>query len=270
MSKNFNIFRFDKWDKITESNSEYFEIVWLINGKGVHKIDFKNHPYEGSVMLILSPGQIHVVKEERPSDGFVIRFLPSIFNLETEFFDFVLDTCLYESTTRCPMVKLSEFYQEIFRSIFFSLQKEFQEQGENTELIISSYLKILITHINRIKKQGIDSNILISDNQFILFRSFKVLIEKNYKKTHSVQGFASLLNVPARTLNSLTKKFANKTASELIQERVLLEAKRRLIHQPQSVKEICFNLGFEDPAYFTRFFKKHTGISPQYFKNSHF
>jgi AraC-like DNA-binding protein len=87
---------------------------------------------------------------------------------------------------------------------------------------------------------------------------------------HNVKDYAIQLNTQARTLNTLARKYGNKSALEIIQDRIVLEAKRKLYHSSASIKELGYELGFEDPAYFTRFFKKNVGTAPRHFKTKQY
>lgn len=245
---------------------EYFEIIWLMDGAGVHRIDLQDHFYEGSVLFALAPGQLHKLMSSRPLRGFVLRFLPSLFKNEQDFFDYVLDTCLFDKVTSCPVIKVPSNVEKVLRDIFSHLLLEFQQEEYDSTSIISSYVKIIIAQVNRLKR-GYAEAPKINDPQYKLFREFKLALEKLYKQDHAVSGFASRLGVTPRILNAIVKKFTGKTAGNVIQERILLEAKRSLFHESKSIKEICFELGFEDPAYFTRFFKKYTGVAPQHFRD---
>jgi len=117
-----------------------------------------------------------------------------------------------------------------------------------------------------IKRKNINETPVGRDPGYELFRQFKIEIEKKYRKEHSVQYYANALNTQPRSLNTVSQEYAGRSAGEMIQERILLEAQRYLYHEIKNVKEIAYDLGFDDPAYFTRFFKKHTGFAPQYFK----
>lgn len=245
---------------------EYFEIIWLKNGEGSHQIDLYEHQYKGSVMFVLAPGQIHKIDQSIPSEGYVIKFLPSIFENENDFYNHILDTCLFDSVASCPVINVPDNTNTILDNLFQSLMEEFNNSEIDTETMISSYLKILVTHINRIKRQKVSQDVIINDPHYSLYREFKIAVEKNYKKEHSVNYYAELLSTQSRALNSVSRKYVDKSAGEVIKDRILLEAKRSLYHETKSIKELCFDLGFEDPAYFTRFFKKYLGVAPQYFK----
>ncbi|SMD34888.1 AraC-type DNA-binding protein [Reichenbachiella faecimaris] len=249
------------------SRQKGFAIVWLKDGNGTHDLDLKRHYYEGSVMFVLAPGQIHKLNQFTESEGYVVRFSPAVFQHEQDFMNHVLDTCLFDSNTSCPVIQVDEKSKTTFESLFSQLHEEFLIQDVNASDIICSYLKILISQINRIKRKKSSDQVPINDAGYKLFRALKIAIEKNYKEHHSVQHYADLLHVQPRALNAVARKYADRSTGEIIQERLLLEAQRILYHEDKRVKEICYELGFDDPAYFTRFFKKHTGLAPQFYKD---
>jgi len=94
------------------------------------------------------------------------------------------------------------------------------------------------------------------------------LVEANFRTEHSVSFYAQQLCKSPKTLANVFAIYNNKTPSQLIQERILIEAKRLLTYTQQSVKQITFELGFEDVAYFSNYFKKHTALSPVEFRNT--
>lgn len=245
---------------------EHYEIIWLKNGAGTHHIDFTPHSYSGSVLFMLAPGQIHKIDPIAKSEGFILKFLPSVFAYENDFKHYILNTCLFDTSVHSPVIQVPNSMEVTLQNLFGSLTREFQALDEDSLNIVSSYLKILITNIDRIQRKTQGQENLIQNPRYDLFLKFKVAIETQYKNHHTVQHYASNLGTQARVLNSVAREFADKSAGEIIHDRILLEAKRSLYHEVKSIKEISYALGFEDPAYFTRFFKKNSGLSPQEFK----
>lgn len=247
---------------------EYFEIIWLQNGEGIHYLDMLPHPYIGPVLFVVAPGQIHSIQQQTLSDGYVVRFFPSIFQHEEDFYRYVLDSCIFDTKTSCPIVMLPNDINQRIEQLFVQMIEEFYREEDDVANVISSYIEILAVQIHRAKRRSMDPTLITNNPQYSLFRQFKMAVEQHYKTEHSVQSYAELLHTQTRTLNTVAQKYGNKSASETIQERIVLEAQRSLHHESKSVKEIGFSLGFDDPAYFTRFFKKHTGTTPQDFKGS--
>jgi AraC-like DNA-binding protein len=244
---------------------QYYEIVWLKSGSGNHIIDTVNYPYSGSVLFMLSPGQLHQIHPVEKGEGFIIKFLPSLFTDNKDLDEYLIKTGLFDNIQLEPMIKLNASIHSVLEDVLKKMEAEFNSDEEDKEKVMLSYLKILITHINRLKKINVIRAAAV-DLNFSLFQKYKLEVEKNFKTEHSVQAFARKLLTQSRTLNSLSKKYTSKTAGDIIADRIVLEAKRELYYNTKSIKEIGYDLGFDDPAYFTRFFKKQIGVSPQEYK----
>jgi AraC-like DNA-binding protein len=272
--RGFNNFKIASFDDAACTNVEfnenhrhdYFEIIWLKNGSGVHQIDMIDHYYNGSVLFFLAPGQVHKLSQHKNAQGYVLKFLPGVFKQEKDFIDHIFDACLVDTVNSCPIVVIPEHMNDVIQELFFRFTEEFHKQQAGADIILGSYLKILTTHISRIKSTHLSKEAIITKPQYDLFRKFKIAVEHNYKTKHTVQDYAIQFKTQARTLNAVSRKYANKSALEMIQERIILEAKRRLYHDSTTIKELGYELGFDDPAYFTRFFKKNVGRAPQHFK----
>ena len=248
--------------------NHYFEIIWLKSGKGINKIDGVAHHYNGSVLFFLAPGHVYEITEQQKSEGYVLKFLPAVFKQEKDFIDYVFDTCLLDNARSCPVIGVPAQLIDVIRELFARFNEEFNRQQPGADIILSSYLKILTTHARRIKDSYLSKEVYINKPQYNLFRQFKIAVEQHYKIKHSVGDYANLLKTQARTLNMVARKYGSGSALEIIHGRIILEAKRRLDHDIKSIKELCYELGFEDPAYFTRFFKNNVGTAPQHFKIS--
>ena len=131
--------------------------------------------------------------------------------------------------------------------------------------MLQSYLKQFIIHSVRIKKE---LGSIKDDNESRLFKDFSTLVEQNFKQLHSVTEYANRLGISPKSLTKHLQLLGTIKPSDFIKNRIILEAKRQLIYSDESVKHIAFNLGFNDPAYFTRFFTKAIEKSPLQFKNN--
>lgn len=247
---------------------QYYEILWLKSGNGNHVIDTVSYPYSGSVLFMLSPGQLHQIHPVEKGEGHIIKFTSSLFSDTRDLDEYLIKTGLFDNIQSEPLIKLNASIHMILEDVLKKMEAEFNTEEDDKEKILLAYLKILLTHISRLKKINITREAAGIDVNFSLFQKYKVEVEKQFKTEHSVQAFANMLMTQSRTLNSLSKKFTGKTAGDIITVRILLEAKRELYYNTKSIKEIGYELGFDDPAYFTRFFKKQTGVSPQEYKQT--
>jgi AraC-like DNA-binding protein len=129
-------------------------------------------------------------------------------------------------------------------------------------------LKRLIIIITRLARSEYIPGKKLHDEKFHVIRRFNLLVEADYRREHSVSYYAERLNKSPKTLANLFAIYNHKTPLQVIQERIIIEAKRLLYYTDQSIKQITFELGFEDAAYFSNFFKRHTSLSPLDFRNN--
>lgn len=134
--------------------------------------------------------------------------------------------------------------------------------------MLQMLLKRLIIIVTRLGKQQYLKGTSLTDDKLDVIRNYNLLVEKHYKKEHQVQYYAKWLNKSSKTLSNLFLQYNHKSPLAVIKDRVIMEAKRLLIYTNKSAKEIGYDIGFDDAAYFSNFFKKHTGISISDFRNT--
>jgi AraC-like DNA-binding protein len=143
------------------------------------------------------------------------------------------------------------------------MAKEYMESGELSLPLFRSYLDIillkLVKHYQFEKKTN-------SVNTTFKLRKLEELIDQHYIELKQPHAYASLMNLSASYLNNLCKQMLGKTLSELIQERVILEAKRYFAYSDLTISQVSNKLSFTEASYFIRFFKKHTGVTPEQFR----
>ncbi len=151
------------------------------------------------------------------------------------------------------------------------LAEVFQEEFENRDNIQGEMLRMLLKRLiikltRLIKSQSTAGQLTVSELDTI--RQFNFLVETHFKKLHQVQDYASLMSKSPKTLSNLFAKYSEKSPLQIILERIFLESKRLMIYTDMYTGQIGFELGFEEPAHFSRFFKKMAGISPSEFRIS--
>lgn len=243
-----------------------YNIYWIKDGKGEYQIDFKNYLFEGNTLLFLTPGQIFSVLSENIKTAYKLSFQKDFYCIETHDAAISCNGVLFNNIYEAPSVIPSDRDVVKLDFILESLIEEFTTSGAAQYDMLQSLLKQFIIHSVRIKNEVND---IVDINETKLFKDFSLLIEQNYKEIHSVTTYAERLGVSPKSLTKHLQKIGTLTPSALIKERILLEAKRMLIYTSSTVKEIAYDLGFNDPAYFTRFFTKSAQKSPSQFKNDH-
>jgi AraC-like DNA-binding protein len=144
------------------------------------------------------------------------------------------------------------------------MQQRDRMQGE----MLRTLLKRLIINSTRMAKVQTNSNELFSDEKLDVIRQFNLLLEMNFKEQHEVSYYASQMNKSPKTLTNFFHLGGYPSPSSLIHKRIILEAKRYLYYTAKSAKEIGYELGFESPAHFSRFFKLKTGNNLSEFRKS--
>lgn len=253
---------FDKACVIKDQiQSNLFNIIWIKNGKGKYKIDFKTYEAEDDTIFFLTPGQVLEVEDEAIRQGYRVAFAREFYYLESEAREMACNGLLFNNVYEtAPCIRLSEVDKKIFERSVENLFEELENPGHSHNELIISYLNVFLIQATRIKRE--QSNLRQKLAKQSLLDKFSRLVEQHFRAKHSVSDYADILNISPKTLAKRLQLEYAQTPSEVIQNRLMLEAKRMLRFGERSVKEIAYDLGFEDPAYFTRFFKKHTTLCP--------
>ncbi|MDB5144700.1 MAG: helix-turn-helix protein [Mucilaginibacter sp.] len=171
------------------------------------------------------------------------------------------------SSTDHLFVKLNDQAQQKLQLLSDIFIDEFKTSDNIQNEMLLVLLKRLIMYVTGLAKSGYVPVKKLQDERFHIIRKFNLLVEANFKSEHSVSFYAGQLCKSPKTLSNLFAIFNQKTPSQIIQERIVVEAKRLLYYTDRSIKHITFELGFEDVSYFSSFFKKNTGVSPSDFRN---
>ena len=265
----FNIRRvkFDHidYDETIPHQHNFYEILFLEEGEGVHLIDDKKHKVKNNTIHFLSPSHVHQLTLDDTSKGIVCMFKEDFFYSNNEGKFFLDEIYLFSNWIENPVLQFDKDAFKELKNILNPLLLEFEEHNFRKNEILFSYLKIFLIKVARLsvnlKSEGEDSK------KKILVQ-FVSLLEEHISNNYQVQFYASQLNISSTYLNQIVKNIYGKTVSDYINERLILEAKRILCFSPKSIKEIAYELGFNDPSYFSRFFKKQVGSTPIQYRNS--
>lgn len=241
---------------------DFFFVLALQKGVGKHEIDFQEYSVVDHSIFLLRPGQVHQLELTADCSGYLMEFDAAFFQPGS--------TQSGERWRRAASTTLCKFETgrfEKLHSILTYVFNEFTAKQVGYIEAIKANLEIFFIEFLR-QSQNPDQ----PKNGSIYAQSrldeFMVLLETRLADLKQVSQYATLLNLSAYQLNSITKTIVGKTASELINEQIILEAKRYLLATANQVKDIADHLGYEDVSYFIRFFKKHTGQSPEAFRKN--
>ena len=243
-----------------------YNIFWIKEGKGTYHIDFEKFSFDGNVLFFLSPGQVFTVDTEEIKEAYRLTFVRDFYCIQTHDKEISCNGVLFNNIYETPFIQLEEKESKKLNFILSELIDEFKLNEAAQYDMLQSYLKQFIIHSVRVRKER---HIIKDDVESKLFKDFSTLVEFNFTKLHSVTDYAERLGVSPKSITKHFQKIGTQKPSDFIKNRIVLEAKRKLIYSDASVKEIAFDLGFNDPAYFTRFFTKATSFSPLNFKKQH-
>jgi AraC-like DNA-binding protein len=240
---------------------DFFFILALQNGAGLHEIDFKPYEVCDGAFFFLRPGQVHQLTLKAGSAGYLMEFNAEFYRPEGK-----------EAKQRLLKVSNKNFCRPEparFRKLYSLLGTIFQEYSEKQEGFneaIKANLDMLFIELAR--QSPNPKSIASEANNYAQTRleEFLGLLEANITEQKQASKYAQLMNLSLFQLNNITRSTVGKAASELINEHIILEAKRYLLATTNQVKDIAYHLGYEDVSYFIRFFKKHTGYAPETFR----
>ena len=267
----FKIFSFennDFFDHIQRNN--HYSLIWVRQGKGKLKADFSDYPFSNNNLFAFSPYQPFMLIPENDLKGTAIQFHSDFFCIHKHQHEVACHGLLFNNIYHPPIVTISEKEEPTLQLLIQQMKAEIQHAALAQYESLISYLKIFLIAASRLKaEQQSEVNNAISDlkEPFIL-QSLKDAIEKNYMEKHTASDYAAILNITPKALAKITKAHLNKTLTSLISERIIIEAKRELYLTNKPIKQIAYELGYEDEYYFSRFFKTNTAISPQIYRNT--
>lgn len=251
--------------KITKphKHNSYLTVLFT-KGSGRHEIDFNSYEIKPGSIFVLAPGKTHHWELSEDIDGY-------IFSHTTDFYDLhyshnrIHQFPFFYSIQNTPYLALEEKTRRKIESLFEKLLKEYQNKNAFQQQLILSYIDIIYVELSRHYLVENSQKIIKSNSYSEKFQQFEDFIEKNYISEKSPSQYADWMNISPKHLNRITKTVIGKTASEVITDRIVLEAKRRFLHTKNSFSSIASSLGYDDYAYFSKLFKKSSGLTPTEF-----
>lgn len=241
----------------------FYHLVFFSEGGGSHTIDFQGFEVKKNQIYFMVPGQVHAWHFEGEMKGFVINFSGTFFQSFLLRPEYLESFSFLSGVTEDAVLNLDEMLAEDVKDLFEGLIAQSKKDGAlQIDMIRLILLQIFIT----IEQSHPHTSRLSVPLQNAVVRSFLKLVEMHFIEKRLPGNYAELLSVSPNHLNALAKEHLGKQAGEVIRERVLLEAKRLLIMPELTVAEIAYRLNFNDNSYFTRFFRKYAGVTPEAFR----
>jgi AraC family transcriptional activator of pobA len=241
----------------------FFFILLLRAGEGTHEIDFVPHPVTDRCVFLLRPGQVHQLQLKTGATGYLLEFDTEFYHPTDKFSAQRLRKANSKNFCQLNAARFAKL--EAILSFIFD---EFTGKEDGYRDAIRASLEMFYIELVRQSTSPQSAGVNASSYTQDRFDEFVSLVETHFATHKLVSQYTGLMSLSSYQLNEISKTAVGKTASALIDEHILLEAKRHLLATPNQVKEIADHLGYEDPSYFIRFFKKHTGLSPDTFRKN--
>uniref|UniRef100_UPI0035BC4EEF helix-turn-helix domain-containing protein n=1 Tax=Mucilaginibacter sp. TaxID=1882438 RepID=UPI0035BC4EEF len=254
----------------TLQRNNFFTLIWLTSGSGSVDADFNNYKFEESSLFSFAPYQPYKLNVDTPLKGVAIYFHAEFFCIHKHQKELALNGVLYNNVYQPPFVTVDSNSAAIFSMVCEQITREMQNAALAQHELLVSYLRIFLITASRLKieQQPVVKQMAENSKEPFVLQQLKDAIEENFKIKHSPSEYADLLYISPKALAKITKMHFNKTPSNLINERIIIEAKRELYLTDKTVKEIAYELGYEDEYYFSRFFKTNADVSPQLFRDT--
>lgn len=267
----FKLFSFEDnsyFDHLQRNN--YYSLIWIKEGSGKLKTDFSEYSFEQNSLFSFTPYQPYMFSSSGIK-GIAIYFHSDFFCIHKHQTEVTCNGVLFNNIYQMPFILVDEELQNTLNKIIEQIKSEMQNPAglAQYELLIS-FMKIFLISASRSKMQQQPHAVPSKgeNKEPVILQNLKEAIEKGFKTKHTPNEYAVLLNISPNALAKITKNHFNKTLTNLITERIIIEAKRELYLTNKSVKEIAYGLGYDDEFYFSRFFKKNTDISPKVYRET--
>jgi AraC-like DNA-binding protein len=263
----FRIFSFQDnsyFDHLQRHN--FYSMILLLKGNTELTVDFSSYPIESKALLCLSPYQPYLIRTNSALKGVVLNFHPDFFCTYKHQNEIETEGTLFHNIYRAPFFTVTD--EQPLLELLKKMREEIESDMAAQHELLVSYLKIFLIKSIRIKMSMPEAENPNKNNDPRILQMLVDSIEQFYRNKHTPSDYAELLNITPNALAKVVKGYYKKTITELIAQRIIIEAKRELYLTSKPVKEVAYLLGYSDEYYFSRFFKKHTDVSPQQYRDT--
>jgi AraC-like DNA-binding protein len=267
----FKVFAFTDnsyFDHLQRNN--YYSMIWVTQGEGQLKADFAEYNFGPGTLFAFAPYQPFMFAAKGHLEGTAINFHPDFFCIHKHHNEVACNGVLFNNIYRPPFLRVDDATANTFTMLLEQIKAEMQNPALAQYELLISYLKIFLITAARLKtaQQPEAEQAMTENPEPFILQKLKDYIELHFKTKHSAANYADLLSISPKALAKITKTHFNKTLTDMIAERIIIEAKRELYLTNKPVKEIAYALGYPDESYFSRFFKTNANVSPQMYRDT--
>jgi AraC family transcriptional activator of pobA len=248
--------------------NNYYSLVWVTEGNGKVNVDLIEHAFAENTLFAFSPYQPFMFSTAKIK-GVAIHFHPDFFCIHKHQHEVACNGILFNNIYQVPYCSVDTVSVSSLSLLVDQMKSEIKNSALARYEILVSYLKIFLIQASRLRL-GQQPEVLTRRDlkEPPILQTLKDTIERDFKKKHLPRDYAEALHISSGALAKMTKTYFHKTLTELISERIIIEAKRELYLTNKSIKEIARELGYDDEHYFSRFFRTNMDISPQAYRET--
>jgi AraC-like DNA-binding protein len=248
--------------------AQFYHILWIKKGNGTHFIDFNPIEIEDNMIIFIPNNYVNMYDIDGSYEGKAIIFTDSFFCKNKQDIQFLHSTMVFSDLYPITKLKVNPNISNL-KILLNAMETEYSRTPDSSHFsILNNLLQIFLLQAEReMRKQGFEELKSSANLDYLIL--FKDLLEKNFRNEKSVNKYASDLNISEKQLHKATTNLIEKTPKQIIDERIILEAKRLLVHSNQSIKEIAYELGYDEPTNFNKYFRKHTNSTPSEFREKY-
>jgi AraC-like DNA-binding protein len=266
----FKLFSFQDnsyFDHLQRNN--YYSLIWIKQGSGKLKTGFSEYTFTENSLFAFAPYQPFMFLSNIV-EGIAIYFHADFFCIHKHQTEVTCNGVLFNNIYQAPFFVVDKVLQTTLDQLIEQMSSEIANPGLAQYEFLVSLMKLFLISASRAKTQQDPPGTgpTQSSKEPFILQDLKEAIEKDYRSKHTPKEYAVALNISPNALARITKKYLNTTLTGLITERIVIEAKRELYLTNKSIKELAYELGYEDEYYFSRFFKKNVHISPQVYRET--
>jgi len=265
-----NVFSNENLETINKIKSQPYIKILLVPAGYELTIDFNHYKTEAPTLFFLTYQYLDIKNGDSEAAS-LLYYNRDFYCIQIHDKEVACDGLLFHNIFEIPKVDLDDSETIIIKNLFQNIKEELEWKESSSEEMIRTYLKqIIIRATRKWKKQNLDNDtVKIPSNELDVFRDFSRHLEIHFREKHNVADYADLLHLAPKTLTHKFKNLNLDSPNQFIINRILLEAKRLLFYTDKPVKEIAYDLGYEDPAYFNRLFTNKVGNTPINFKKNY-
>lgn len=258
------------FEQTLKETGNHLKFFWNYGGMALKMlVDQQQVSLEPNHLLCCTYLQkIEILKGQAHPEVLLLAFNRGFYCIHTYDSEVSCNGLLFFGSNYSPVVELDEAESGRLRTLASVIQEEFDTKDQNQEEMLRLLLKRFIIRVTRLARKQLVKKKL-PEKELELIRHFNVLVEEHFKEFRQVGDYAAMMHRSPKTISNLFAQQGDKSPLEIIHNRLVLEAKRLLLYTDKSSKEIGWELGFEDPSQFNRFFKKQTGRPPREFRDQY-